>query len=175
MLVEFKPRLTDYFEKIMNFLEQLAAEWYQYKGYLIRTNVHFGRRQGGGWVGEMDVIAFKPEADEFIHIEASTDSKSWEKRKKDFNKKFSDAKKYYLEAFSFKSKHIKPKKVVIVGLSKSNEVNPLGEEIKYISIPDFIHMVTNEMRGKSPKNDAMPESYPLMRAIQFAVNFGGSI
>jgi Holliday junction resolvase-like predicted endonuclease len=155
----------------MNFLEQLVAEWYQYEGYLVRSNVRYGRRRRGGWVGEIDVIAFRPETEEFIHIEASTDSDSWEKRKKVFNKKFSDAKEYYLETFSFKNRHIRPKKVVIVGLSKSREPNPLGEDIQYISIPDFIQMISVEMRRKNPKNDIMPESYPLMRAIQYSVNF----
>lgn len=156
----------------MNFLEQFAAEWYQYKGYLVRTNIKFGKRSRGGYKGEMDIIAFKPEENEFIHIETSTDSSSWGNRKKIFTKKFSNAREHYREAFSFKTEGIRPKKVVIAGLSRTNQENPLGSDTEFISIPDFIQKIVTEMSGKNPRNDAMPESYPLMRAIQYAVNFG---
>ncbi len=44
----------------MNFLEQLVAEWYAYKGYFVRTNIKFGKRIRGGYEGEMDVVAFDP-------------------------------------------------------------------------------------------------------------------
>ena len=58
----------------MNFLEKLAAEWYEYKGYFVRTNVRFGKRPKGGYIGEMDVVAYNPEKQDFVHIETSTDA-----------------------------------------------------------------------------------------------------
>ena len=42
----------------MNFLEQLITEWYGYKGFFVRNNVKYGKRAGGGYEGEMDVVAF---------------------------------------------------------------------------------------------------------------------
>lgn len=65
----------------MSFLEQLTSEWYAYKGYFVRTNIKFGKLAKGGWTGEIDVAAYKPQTKEFIHIESSTDADSWNKRK----------------------------------------------------------------------------------------------
>ncbi len=170
----------------MNFLEQLAAEWYEYKGYFIRTNIRFGRNATGrgGNVGEIDVIAYKPETQEFIHIESSTDANSWPERKVIFERKFTDARKYYLEIFPFKTLDIKPKQIAIVGFnvtpiqetiswkSTSPEGSPLEDiVIEIIPIPDFVKKITNELKVKNPMQEAIPESYLLLRAIQYSSFF----
>ena len=71
----------------MNFLEELAAEWYEYTGYFVRTNVRTRKRAMGGWDCEIDVLAFKPEAGELIHVETSGDALPWKKRQEQFEKK----------------------------------------------------------------------------------------
>lgn len=168
----------------MNFLEQLAAEWYQHKGYFVRTNLRFGRNAGGqgGNVGEMDVIAYEPKDEDFIHIEASTDALSWPERKERFQKKFTDARKYYLEVFPFKRMDIKPKQIAIVGFnlnpspetsswkSSSPDESPWGEiKIEVIHIPKFFEQINAELKNKDPQRDAIPETFPLLRAIQYAM------
>lgn len=168
----------------MNFLEQLAAEWYQYKGYLVRTNLRFGRNVHGkgGHVGEMDVIAYEPKTRDFIHVEASADADSWPKRKQTFEKKFTDARKHYMEVFPFKEMEIKPRQIALVGsnLSPTPEViswnssapsgSPWGDiRIEVLHIPEFIRLINAEVKNKSPLNDAIPETYPLLRAIQHSV------
>ena len=42
----------------INFLEQLIAEWYEYRGYFVRRNVLVGRRLKGGYECELDIVAF---------------------------------------------------------------------------------------------------------------------
>lgn len=42
----------------MNFLEQLAGEWFTYKGYFVRTNIKRNKRSKGGWDNELDVLAY---------------------------------------------------------------------------------------------------------------------
>ena len=59
-----------------NFLEQLVAEWYEYKGYFVRRNVLVGRRSRGGYECELDVVAFNPEEKHLVHIEPSVDQRS---------------------------------------------------------------------------------------------------
>jgi hypothetical protein len=62
-----------------NFLEQLAAEWYEFSGYFVRRNVHVGRRARGGWECELDVVAFNPKRKHLIHLEPSMDALHWDK------------------------------------------------------------------------------------------------
>ncbi len=168
----------------MNFLEQLTAEWYQYKGYFVRTNIKFGRNAHGmgGHVGEMDVVAYKPESSDFIHIETSTDAYSWTKRRERFERKFTDARKYYMEIFPFKQINIRPRQIAIVGFNRNSapEVNfwrssaptesPWGNiEIEVLHIPKFFLEINTELTNKDPQSDAIPETYPLLRAIQYSV------
>lgn len=166
----------------MNFLEQLTAEWHQYAGYFVRTNIKFGRnaRGKGGYVGEMDVIAYKPQSNEFIHIEASTDAQNWISRKEMFERKFTDARQYYMDIFPFKEMSMRPRQIAIVGtnLNPAPEANswqssaPVGSpwgdiSIEVIHIPRFFQNIYAELRNKNPQNDAIPETYSLLRAIQY--------
>src|SRR3989344_6713554 len=165
----------------MNFLEQLTAEWYQYKGCFVRTNVKFGRRPRGGYIGEMDVVGYKPETQEFIHIEASTDALTWPRRKEIFERKFTDARKYYMEIFPFKQLGMEPRQIALVGfnLSPAQSVNswkssaPSGSlwgdlKVEVIHIPEFFKKINGELKNKNPQNDAIPETYPLLRVIQYS-------
>lgn len=168
----------------MNFLEQLAAEWYQYKGYLVRTNLRFGKNASGkgGHIGEIDVVAYEPKTEDFIHLEASTDALSWSERKKIFEKKFTNARKYYLEIFPFKRMDIKPKQIALVGFnlnpspeatswkSSPPDKSPWGDiKIEVIHIPKFFKEINAELKSKNPQRDAIPEAHPLLRAIQYAM------
>lgn len=81
----------------MNFLEQLAAEYYEYIGYFVRTNIKARKRSKGGWDSELDVLAFLPSKHELIHLEISSDSDSWNERKKRFLRKFDLSKQEYQE------------------------------------------------------------------------------
>src|SRR5262245_22327221 len=71
-----------------NFLEQLLAEWYEYRGFVVRTNERVAKRAKGGHGGELDVLAFHPGTHEFVHIETSCDADSWTERENKFAKKF---------------------------------------------------------------------------------------
>ena len=165
----------------MNFLEQLVSEWYEYQGYFIRRNVKFGRRARGGYVGEMDIVGYKPETRDFIHIEASTDALNWLKRKEKFERKFTNARKYYTEVFPFKEMDMKPKQIALVGfnLNPNPEItsweslapngSPWGDiKVEVIHIPKFFEQINAELKNKNPQNDAIPETYPLLRAIQYS-------
>lgn len=165
----------------MNFLEQLVAEWYGYQGYFVRTNIKFAPRSRGGYGGEMDVICYKPETSEFIYIEASTDAYSWSKRKRRFEKKFTDARENYMSIFPFKQLHIRPRQIALVGFNQNSisqtaswkSLAPNGSPwgnigIEVIHMPDFLKQINTKLRNQNPQNDAVPETYPLLRAIQYS-------
>jgi Holliday junction resolvase-like predicted endonuclease len=172
----------------MNFLEQLVAEWYQYKGYFVRTNIRFGRNATGhgGHVGEIDVVAYNPTTQHFVHIEASTDADSWEDRKNKFIRKFSDAREYYMEIFPFKQMNTQITQIALVGFNRNQrseieewttrapEGSSLGDiTIKVNHIPNFFDEINTELNNKDPQRDAIPETFPLLRAIQYSVFYRG--
>jgi hypothetical protein len=72
----------------VNFLEQLVAEWYKTSGYIVRRNVRVGKLAHGGHEGELDVVAFHPEQKRLVHIEASMDRDTWDRREERFARKF---------------------------------------------------------------------------------------
>ena len=155
----------------MYFLEQLVAEWYSYRDFFVRTNIRFGKRSAGGYEGEIDVAAYNPRTRHLVHIETSTDADSWAERKRRFVKKFKDAKKYYQEIFDFQLKTVEC--IAIVGFSQKtlNQID-FGNDIHVVLVPQFIQEITQELSKYSPMQMAIPEGYPLLRAIQFAVAYG---
>jgi len=156
----------------MNVLEELVVEWYEYRGYFVRRNVKVGKRGTGGYEGELDIVAFHPENGKVIHIEASMGAESWEKRKSNFDKKFSLGEKYIPKLFSFI--HSKPDKVAVLGFPRSSrEKNPLGPDVKVKFLPNLIKEIAKEFSKYKVEEKAIPETYPLLRAIQLALDYGG--
>lgn len=48
----------------MNFLEELVAEWYRYKGFFVQTNIKYGLREHkGGYEGEIDIVILDPNSE----------------------------------------------------------------------------------------------------------------
>lgn len=154
----------------MNFLENLAAEWYEYNGYFVRQNVKFGKRKAGGWKGEMDVIAYNANNKTFLHIETSTDSDARAKRERRFRRKFIDASQYYKEIFHFNGK---AKQIAIISfrMSMPKDLN-FGNGIEIKTIPQFMREIVTNLSIKDPRKDVISENYPLLRAIQFSSFFG---
>ncbi|MCC6738220.1 MAG: hypothetical protein IT452_04180 [Planctomycetia bacterium] len=81
----------------MNFLEQLAAEYFSLAGYFVRTNVKFGRRSRGGFAGEADVLAVRMGGRDLVHLETSMDALTWRARFSRFERKFGSASRHYAE------------------------------------------------------------------------------
>ena len=77
-----------------NFLEALITEWLEYQGYFVRRNEKVGKRPKGGWDGELDVVAFKPETKHFVHYECSTDAWNPDERETRFSRKLKLGRQY---------------------------------------------------------------------------------
>ena len=158
----------------MNFLEQVVAEWFNLKGYFVKTNLRFGKNPGGGVRGEMDVIAFHPQTKVFVHVEASTSAASWEIICKDIRKKFELAEQYYEDMFQF------PKELTQrIAISGFGYVAPdLAKKrleksgVTLESIPEFFRKVTADIQDRPIWKQTIPETLPLLRAIQFALHCG---
>lgn len=151
----------------MNFLEQLVAEWYDFQGYFVRTNIKIGKRKGGGYEGEIDVMAFDPKSKTLFHLEASGGADSWRERQDNFKKKFGIATKHYKAIFDFEFDKVR--KIAIVSFSKPKSFVDFGGDVELVSIPELMTQITKRMKELDPMKKAVPEGYPLLRAIQFAV------
>lgn len=156
----------------MNFLEQLISEWYSYQGYYVRTNVKVGRREAGGYEGELDVVAFHPETREIVHIETSMDALSWNKRREKFARKFKLGQRYIPELFSFAKR--RPTQVAVFGFPRTTRNKQLlGEDVKVYLMPRLVEEIAKELSKTTIETGAIPEIFPLLRAMQFALDYGG--
>lgn len=154
----------------MNFLESLVAEWYEFSSYFVRSNPRTRKRQKGGWDVELDVLAYSPSDRRLIHIETSSDANSWQERKDRFlKKKFILSREEYELLIGSRINTIE--KIAIVGWSSTKSDLNWGDDIKVVLIPQFLEEITTKLRETSPLKQAVPESFPLLRAMQMALAF----
>ncbi len=150
----------------MNFLEQLAVEWYTYKRFFVASNLKYGPLDNGGYEGEIDVLAFDPNEKVLFHIETSSDAHSWERRKEIFRRKFDTSEQYYKELFPIRFKEVR--KIAIVSWGTPKDRSILGKDIELKTISEFVQEIAHELSHIPPSKRAVSENLPLLRAIQFA-------
>ena len=156
----------------MNFLEQLVAEWYVYRGYFVLTNVKHGKRKKGGWEGEIDVLAFEAKKPECVHVETSMDADSWAERKRRFRRKFETAGTHYAKLFPCPAPQVR--QIAVVGFTQPKDRPDFGEGIEVRFVPELIAEICADLKEKHPMTEAVPEGFPLLRAMQFAVHYGSA-
>jgi hypothetical protein len=155
-----------------NFLETLVAEWYQYKEYFVLQNVNVGRRDKGGYDTELDVVAFSPSQKKILHIETSTDSDPWARRQQRYAKKFAAGRRFIPKLLSLEtSDGYAFEQIALFVFASNANVRTVGSG-KVLSINDFMKQIKTELSAKKVAKAAVPEQFPLVRAIQFAVQFG---
>jgi hypothetical protein len=156
----------------MNFLEQLLAEWYEYEGYFVRSNVRARKRTRGGWDVELDVLAYDPSNGVLLHIETSGDADSWAERKRRFlTKKFILKREEYEAILGCKVHRIE--KIAVVGYARSTKADlNWGQDIKVLLIPDLMTRVAEKLRSQNPMQEAVPEGFPILRAVQTVLAYG---
>ncbi len=148
-----------------NHLEQLVAEWYEYRGYLIRRNVRVGPRPNGGHECELDVIAFNPKTNHLVQIEPSTDTNTLAVRESRYRKKFGAGLKYIPGLFA----GLKiPTDIEQIGLFLYGGQKPSIAGGKMMLVSDLIVQIMIELKELPMKSRAVPEGFPLLRALQLA-------
>jgi len=154
----------------MSHLENLIAEYYDWRGYLVKRNIKVGRLRHGGWEMELDVIAFDPHTEHLIHLEPSIDAHSWATREKRFAKKFNSAKKYiFSEVFTWLDPAMEIEQIaVLITHPKDRDVLAGG---KIVSIDELIAEIREKVVGCGiVGKNAIPEQYPLLRTLQLSHN-----
>jgi hypothetical protein len=153
-----------------NFLEQLVAEWYEYKGYFVRRNVPVGKRARGGHESELDVVAFNPALRHLVHVEPSLDAESWEKRERLFKKKFDAGRKYIPRLFDgFDLPDDVEQIAILVFASKSN--HPMLGGGKVLLISDLMRQIMEDLGDTKLVSNPVPEHHTLLRTLQFVIEY----
>lgn len=153
----------------MNHLEKLIAEYYDWKGFLVKQNVKVGRRSAGGWEMELDVVAYHPHDGQLLHVEASLDADPWARREERYAKKFTIGEKYILnEVFTWLSPKTKIERIAIFPSAPQERTHIAGARLH--SVDGFVKQVRDEiLECKVMAKDAIPEQYPLLRTMQLTL------
>jgi hypothetical protein len=155
---------------MINFLEQLAAEWYEFRGYFVRRNVRVGPRPNGGHECELDVVAFHPKKRHLVQIEPSMDADSWAQREQRYAKKFTAGKKYIPGLFAGLDLPLEIEQIALLVFGSAQGRSGLGGG-KLLMIGDFMNEIRNEIRARRVESAAIPEQYQLLRTLQFAATY----
>jgi len=137
-----------------NYLEQLAAEWYSFAGYFVRTNVRARRYR------ELDVLAYKPKDRELVHIELSSVSIGREQIREKFNFELAE----YERILGVKIDSLKRIFVTYHPGSRSRE-----NDIKVKSVSEFFQELISDFSKRVPGKQIVPDGFPILRTIQMVV------
>ncbi|MEG4453102.1 hypothetical protein QUA52_30370 [Microcoleus sp. N9_A3] len=151
----------------MNHLEQLTAEWYEFRGYFVRRNVQVGRRPQGGYECELDVVAYCPNRQHLVHAEPSMDANTWAIREARYAKKFAAGKKYIRDIFKGIDLPEHIDQIALLGFASNANFKQLGGG-NIVTSSEFLREITTQISGLKIASAAIPEQYPLLRTIQFA-------
>ncbi len=152
----------------MNFLEQMVAEWYEYQGFFVLRNVLVGKREKGGYECELDVVAFLPDPvkPELIHVEASTDADSWQKRDQRFKKKFDAGRKYITKLYKgLELPETMNQYAVLVFTGR--DTNRTVGGCRVVSASKLLSDILANVGSKSIYDHMVPEKFPILRTLQF--------
>jgi len=148
-----------------NFMEELVAEWFEYRGYIVKRNERVGRRAKGGHEGELDIVAFNPKTNHLLHVETSTDADSWANREKRFSKKFASGAKHINALFEGLTVPEEIEQRAVFGFgSDKNHKTVGGGRVQLVE--DLILEILRELKGISFQSHAVPEKYPILRVLQ---------
>jgi len=151
----------------MNYLEQLAVEWYSFKGYFVRSNVRARKRARGGWDAELDVLAYEPKGQRLLHVELSGDSNPWQVRKARFlTKKFIFTRAEYEDVLGLGIRTLE--RIAVVGYSRTTPADRnWGDNIKVVLVPEFLQEIATKIRELGgPQRNVVPEGFPILRTVQ---------
>ena len=152
-----------------NHLEQLTAEWLEYRGYFVRKSVLVGPRLKGGYEGELDIVALKPSTGHLLHVECSLDALSWDHREGRFSAKFERGRKYVPDLFDGLLIPESLDQVALLLMAGTEKTSVGGGRV--IRVADFVSQICSYLKRYRPEKSAVPSNLPLLRTMQLASHF----
>lgn len=151
----------------MAHLEDLIVEWYDINKYAVYRNITVAKRAKGGWGCELDVVAHSVKDNRLIHIEASLDAHSWPERERRFEKKFAAGRaSMFVDVVPWLDPNTPIEQIAILAAKRTTPL--AGARVR--SVDEFLAEIVTWVRARGPAcRTAIPEKYPLLRAIQLAI------
>jgi hypothetical protein len=152
-----------------NFLEQLVAEWYEYRGYFVRRNVPVGRRSNGGFEAELDVVALNPETRHLVHLEPRWMRRSWETGS-------GASGRSSMPAASTSRALPRVRRAGRDRADRHTRVREQGEPSdagrrQVLLVSDLMREIMEELSDKKISENAVPEHHSLLRTLQLVVEY----
>jgi hypothetical protein len=152
---------------MLNHLENLIKQFYEWRGYIVRNNVKVGKLKHGGWEMELDIVAYNPADQTLIQIESSVDAHSWATRETRFRKKFAAGRKYICkDVFPWVQPDTAIEQIAVLVSSGRREL--AGGKV--VTVDELMKTIRTEIAqvGIMGKH-AIPEHFDLLRTIQLVV------
>lgn len=149
-----------------NHLEDLTAEWLEYNNYFVRKSVLVGKRDKGGFEGELDVVGFNPVTEHLLHIECSLDADPWDKREHRFTGKFERGRRHIPTLFEGLHINTAAEQIALLQFGGSRRTHVGGGRIVLVS--DLIADIMHALSSRAPERQAVPSTLPLLRTLQLA-------
>ena len=153
-----------------NYLEQLIAEWYEFRGYFVRRNVLVGKRPNGGYECELDIVAFHPQSKHLVHLEPSMDTYSWDVRDHRLGKKFAAGRKYIPALFAGLELPAKPDQIAVLVYGSEKTRATLGGG-KIVFVRTLLREIFSHLEPLRLESSAIPEHLPILRSFQFVAQY----
>ncbi len=181
----------------MEYLEQLATEWYEYRGYFVRKDLWVGLEANGTYECELDVVAFHPTKHHVVHIEPSYDLQDWAQKEQHFQAKFDAGRKYLHRMFGVEPRlHIDQIALIAsdAGLQSDMSAAPhvgtdqprhgrAGTGVHHhtvaggriLMLSDFLGEILQTLSSFDPSESVVPEQWPLVRTLQLIAEFRSQV
>jgi hypothetical protein len=153
----------------VEYLQQLATEWYEYQGYFVHRDLWIGLERDGTYECELDVVAFHPVRRHLVHLETSFDLLDWKEKERHFLLKFDAGRKYLHRLFGAEPRtHLEQIALVVGG----DDVPRTIAGGKTERLADVLAAIIAELRSFEIAEAPVPEQWPIMRTLQFLATYG---
>lgn len=156
----------------MEYLQRLAAEWYEYQGYFVHTDLWVGLQSDGSCECELDVVGFHPVRRHLVHLEPSFDLLSWQEREQHFQPKFAAGRRYLHRMFGNEPQvHLEQIALVVA----DEELPRTLAGARVLRIADFLATMLEALSAFEMAEAVVPEQWPLVRTLQFVAAYRGRL
>lgn len=157
----------------MDYLESLAAEWFEYQGYFVFRDLWVGWAADGSYEAELNVVAYHPRKNQLIHLEPSEDLLNWREREQHYTLKFDAGKKYLHRMFAATpSPHLEQLALVAFpGATARHAVS--GARILFLS--ELVETILTKLRAFNMMSYLIPERWPRLRTLQLVAEYRDSV